>query len=91
MLDNDIVWVKLVYNDGSESMFRATRNREIIECIIGHTEEKDVFCGKVLEDKFLFKVENQVLFELIGVKDIIVTEDKPSLERGVDRFANSYI
>lgn len=91
MLDDDIVWVKLTYVDGSESIFRATKSKEIIEDILGHPEKRDVFDGNVLKEGYLFKVENQVLFELNNVNNSEITESKPQLMRRVDRFANSFI
>lgn len=91
MLDSDIVWVSLIYNDSSQSIFRATKNREIIESILGRKETRDVFDGEVLKEGYLFKVNTMVLFEVINVRSIEVSREMPEFEREVDKFANSFI
>lgn len=91
MLENDIVWVKITYLDDSTLIFRATKCKEIIEDILGRPVDRDVFDGEVLGEGYIFKVDTQVLFELINIASIESSKLKPEFSREVDRFASSFI
>lgn len=90
MLD-DIMYLKLTYEDGSCSCYRATTNIEIIEMLI----EKPIdpvyldFDGE-LKYEYIYKVEPGYFVEIPRNTKREVFEEMPELE-GVNKFANSFI
>ena len=91
MLDTDIVWVKLTYPDSSESIFRATRSKNIIEDVLGQKELRDIFSGNVLSDLYVFDVSSKCFVNISNVIRIEEFKSKPKFSREVDKFASSFI
>ena len=91
MIDNDIMWVKLVYNDESESIFRGTRSKPIIEDILGQEEPRDIFNGNVLSDLYVFDVSSRCFVDMSNVLQLLTYKTKPQFSREVDKFASTFI
>lgn len=91
MLDTDIVWVKITYPDDSESIFRATRCKQIIEDVLGQSELRDIFSGNVLNSLYIFDVLSKCFVNISKIKNIEEFKSKPKFSREVDKFANSFI
>ena len=91
MLDVDIVWVKITYPDNSESIFRATRCKQIIEDVLGQKELRDIFSGETLSDLYVFDVSSKCFVNISNINRLEEFKSKPKFSREVDKFASCFI
>lgn len=96
MLEDDVVWVKMIYPDSSENIFRGTRCVSIIEDIVGNLPDRDVFLEtddniKIgMKDNYIFDVKTENFIDSYDTV-VMLSIDKPKFTRRFDRFANSFI
>lgn len=89
----EIKWVKIKYRDSSLRVFRATIDTSIIRDISGKIPDREIYNEDKtrLERNYLFDVKNEVVVEIPDTAFVSYSDTKPSFDREVDKYANSFI
>lgn len=91
MIDSEIAWVKLTYNDDSERVFRGTQSLSIINDMVDNLGDYDYYITDgYVDSKFIFDVKNKTFVNTENTK-IEISKTKPKFNRKVDEYVNSFI
>ena len=81
-LESNIRWVKVIYSDSSNIVFRGTRNLAIINSFTN---------VNVIDENEIYDVNREKMRYFGSECEVKVFSLKPDFERRVDEFANQFI
>ncbi len=81
-LESNIRWVKVIYSDSSNIVFRGTRNLAIINSFTN---------VNVIDENEIYDVNREKMRYFGPECEVQVFSLKPDFERRVDEFANQFI